>query len=286
MKYQYVIVIGNGTLAFKCCKYIQAKVKDLILYDTNENESGFLKRKAESQRVMYKHLSKSETFVDIMNYIEEKTAVLIISAVNPWIIPDYIIENEGVLAINLHHSFLPAHPGRNAEAWAIFEEDEYSGITWHVISRDVDAGSIIMQRKIPISEEMTSFQLMNCQNNIAEEAFCLFIDELLMGREIELKSQSIGKREKLHYSYEKPNDGYLNLEWSGKKISAFLRCMDYRNLEVLGSPRLIYGEKEYVWGKYVIQKDADMGTIVNLQDDCFMIVKDEYKIVLENVRKL
>lgn len=286
MRYENAIVIGNGTLAFKCCKHMFDKMKMVRLYDTNEQESLLLKRKAEGKGIDYRHLKKKETFEDIAQYragLDAEEGMLLVSAVNPWIIPSRLFASPNVFAINLHHSYLPVHPGRNAEAWAIFEGDEYAGVTWHVLGNRVDAGAVICQKKIPLTDEMTSFQLLAKQNQEAEQLFLGFYEKMIAGENIETMEQKQDDIPKLHYSYEIPNDGLLDLEWTGKKISAFLRCMDYSNLKVLGEPYVCYENHKYTWEGYKIEKSNTEESKIWHQDECLMIRRDGYEITLVKI---
>lgn len=50
--------------------------------------------------------------------------------------------------INYHNALLPKHRGVNAHIWAIYDGNEYSGITWHLVDEGIDTGKIIIQDKI------------------------------------------------------------------------------------------------------------------------------------------
>lgn len=57
---------------------------------------------------------------------------------------------------------------------------------------------------------------------------------------------------KMHKIKEIPNNGYINLDWLFNKISAFMRAMDYGNLQVLSKPKLKLDTSTYIWNNYKI----------------------------------
>lgn len=130
-------------------------------------KSNYLERKTQRKHIPYDHVNRKQ-FFDILVNINIST--LIVSAVNPYIIPKDVLDNQKITPINCHHALLPKHPGRNAEAWAIYEEDVEAGITWHFITPDVDAGKIIIQKKFTLDESFTSLKLLRNQNNLAYQS--------------------------------------------------------------------------------------------------------------------
>ncbi len=58
--------------------------------------------------------------------------------------------------LNLHPSLLPKYPGLNTYQRAIEAGDREHGSTVHIVTAELDAGPIILQRKVPIFSEDTS----------------------------------------------------------------------------------------------------------------------------------
>ena len=65
---------------------------------------------------------------------------------------------------NLHPSLLPKYAGCSSLAWAIINNEEFAGFTWHVLSDNFDKGEIILQESIRISPSDTAFSLWNKVN--------------------------------------------------------------------------------------------------------------------------
>jgi phosphoribosylglycinamide formyltransferase 1 len=58
----------------------------------------------------------------------------------------------GIVTVNTHPSLLPLYrgPGQWAVEQALENHDQYSGMTIHYVTKEVDAGQIIAQRKVKI----------------------------------------------------------------------------------------------------------------------------------------
>lgn len=62
-------------------------------------------------------------------------------------------------AINLHPSLLPKWRGPAPIAWTIIEGDEVAGVTTISLVKELDAGPIYLQKKIPIGQRETAGKL-------------------------------------------------------------------------------------------------------------------------------
>lgn len=61
--------------------------------------------------------------------------------------------------LNIHPSLLPSFHGVNAQAQAIDHGVRISGVTVHVVTADLDAGPIVVQRAVPVFTDDTSSTL-------------------------------------------------------------------------------------------------------------------------------
>ena len=58
--------------------------------------------------------------------------------------------------VNIHPSLLPSFPGLDAQAQAVAHGVKVSGVTVHLVTRDLDAGPIILQRTVPVLPDDTA----------------------------------------------------------------------------------------------------------------------------------
>ena len=67
---------------------------------------------------------------------------------------DFIKKFKGKI-LNIHPSLLPKYKGLNTHLKAIKNKDKYSGCTVHLVNSKLDAGKIILQKKIKIKKKET-----------------------------------------------------------------------------------------------------------------------------------
>jgi phosphoribosylglycinamide formyltransferase-1 len=61
--------------------------------------------------------------------------------------------------LNIHPALLPSFPGVDAQRQAIDHGVKISGVTVHLVTRDLDAGPIVLQRAVPVLDDDTEAAL-------------------------------------------------------------------------------------------------------------------------------
>lgn len=95
-----------------------------------------------------------------------------------------IIFNEAILAlpplgcVNVHSSLLPAHRGPSPFGHVILAGEKESGVTFHTMSREVDAGAILAQERFPLSELDTSVTVYYRCCDLARDMVCDVIEDI------------------------------------------------------------------------------------------------------------
>lgn len=279
-RFDRIVILGTGQLFLDCLSY--AANLDLAYegYEMSGKESKLTRIQAEKRGIRYEVKEKNLIF---QNLVSQKQRILLISAINPVIIPQKILNHKNILALNCHQALLPRHKGRNAESWAIYEGDEVSGITWHKMTGEVDKGDILCQKTIPVTEECTAYGLFRQQIKAAYEAFEEFMPDVLAEKEL-YHPQSREEEADFHYSWEVPSQGMLNLEWSGEKISRFLRAVDYGVLKVMPYPGLILDHKEYRFKKYeIFRLSKPQEDFLEADPEKITIIRQDYKMILSRL---
>ena len=139
-----------------------------------------------------------------------------------YIIKQHVIDSCDGKIFNVHPSLLPNHKGCSAVPWAIIEGDQYSGITFHYIDKNIDTGNIILQitTQIKSNETQKSLydRLMNIGSKYWEAAFKL-VDCGFMGYPQHGESK--------YHIRGVPNNGEIDESWDEKKIKRFINAMIY-----------------------------------------------------------
>ena len=55
--------------------------------------------------------------------------------------------------LNIHPSLLPKYKGLNTHERVIINKEKYSGCTVHIVNSKLDAGKIILQKKVKITKK-------------------------------------------------------------------------------------------------------------------------------------
>jgi methionyl-tRNA formyltransferase len=280
--FENIIVIGSGTVANRCAKILKTKNYNPLFCEILDNSIFSSKNFCSANEIDFIQVEKKEIKDYFLN-ISAKT--LIVSASNRYLFPLDILLKENISVINYHGSLLPKFPGRNAEAWAIFEGERIGGITWHYVVTDIDAGDLIIQKSTPISSKTTSVSLLRDYSILAINAFEEIIDGVISDT-IVSKPQNSSQKESIRYSWVKPNEGELDLDWDGTKISVFLRAMNYGPLKTFGEPFFRYNQQTYTFSKYEISENEDFENISNfeLSKLYFCIQKNSNKFILKNLK--
>lgn len=275
--YEQVIIVGSGKFAFQCALRVKQVHPVVSVFEYKASGLSVLERLCGKNDIVYQLLDKKQMKEALLKQASKKT--LIVSAFNTYLFPSTVVNEENFTIVNYHNAYLPFHRGRNAEAWAIYEEDDFSGATWHLVDSGVDTGAIIAQEKIFISESMTSLELMQKQNELAYQLFDEFVEELLKGNIFGRQNSETEVDENIHYSWETPNNGELNLAWSIQKMSCFLRAMDYGILGLLGESKVFWNGICYKIKSYKLDSSIESETI-SFNENVLLIVKEGKRIAL------
>ncbi|MCV3426156.1 formyl transferase [Campylobacter lari] len=205
MKFEKIYLIGEGRVAKECLKIAHNFFKQEVLLITLKNKNEL--------DVFFEKISNS----------------LILSVNNFYIFQKKCIESNFI--INYHNSLLPKYKGRNAHIWAIWNQENKTGITWHKVDYTIDTGDIILQKEIKITNSLTAIKLLQIQQNLAIDSF----EECLTNIKNSFPQPKIISvvRERggdIHKMSQLPNNGILDISWNIPIVEIFLRAMSNGNL--------------------------------------------------------
>lgn len=83
--------------------------------------------------------------------------------------------------VNLHSSLLPKYRGAAPINWAIINGERETGVTTIFIEKQIDAGEIILQRKVEIGEDETAGELHDRLATLGAEVLLATIDAIERG---------------------------------------------------------------------------------------------------------
>ena len=97
----------------------------------------------------------------IISEIENKKIKLICLAGFMKILSKNFIKNFKGKILNIHPSLLPKYKGLNTHKRVLLNNEKYSGCTVHFVNTRLDAGKIILQKKVKIRKRETAKSLAN-----------------------------------------------------------------------------------------------------------------------------
>ncbi len=249
-----ILLVGSGTIACDCLNEIVNYVdaSNIHVIEIVESSLSFLKKQCKKNNVEYFSCLRQNILAHLMRYTSTGQ-ILIISANNEYIFPAELVKLENVTIINFHYSLLPAYRGVNIPTWVIYNEENYTGVTWHYVTDQIDHGKIIAQKEINIVENTTAFDIVREGMKIGIALFSNFIEDLLkgekMGYDVEYPADS-----KLFRKSILPEEGVLNLEDSACNIQKLLRAYDYHGSNVIPPLKVNYEHEFWRVKKYEIQE--------------------------------
>lgn len=116
-----------------------------------------------------------------LEQIRELAPELIVVAAYGRILPDAILEFPRLGCINVHSSLLPKYRGAAPINWAILSGERETGVTIQHLSRELDAGDIVLAKSTPIGETEDAGQLYTRLSELGAEALSEAVTALANG---------------------------------------------------------------------------------------------------------
>jgi phosphoribosylglycinamide formyltransferase-1 len=158
-----VFISGTGTNFKNLIQYSlkkESKFKIKLVVSNNVNARGLeyaKKFKIKKKIIDYKNLTNSE--IHILNDLnKENINIICLAGFMRILTANFIKKFKGEI-INIHPSLLPKYKGLNTHQRTLDNKEKYSGCTVHFVNSKLDAGKIILQKKVKIFKNDTSEKL-------------------------------------------------------------------------------------------------------------------------------
>jgi UDP-4-amino-4-deoxy-L-arabinose formyltransferase/UDP-glucuronic acid dehydrogenase (UDP-4-keto-hexauronic acid decarboxylating) len=160
---------------------------------------------------------------------------------------------------NLHGSLLPHYRGRCPVNWVLVNGEQRTGVTLHQMDLKADAGAIVLQREIPISEDDTALTLHGKMSAAAWDLLAQALPLLKEGTAV-LTPQDDAVAS--YFGGRKPEDGCIQWQRSATQIRNLVRAV---TRPYPGAFSYIADRKCLIWSVDVVknQKHAPPGTIID-----------------------
>lgn len=228
-------LIGGQSLLIRCAETLLEKghvVKGVISSDPDV-----------AQWCQKRGLLRFTPSADLSARLAEHPFDYLFSVVNLTVLPDSLLALPQKGAINFHDGPLPAYAGLNAPTWALINRESRHGVTWHAMTRRVDAGGIFQQRRFSLTSDETALSLNAKCFEAAWDSFGALVDELAEGR-VTPRPQPLTHRS-FYPRRRRPHAACL-LDWGqpAETLDALARALTYGPYpNPLGLPKLWLGDE-------------------------------------------
>src|SRR5215218_4844211 len=141
--------VGEGALLVSCAEvFLEAghQIQGIV------SSKPLIQQWAEENMIPY--VSPADHIIGFMSRV---TFDYLFSVVNPLVLPKEILALPRELGVNFHDALLPKYAGTYATTWALIYGEKTHGVTWHEMTDHVDAGRILKQQAVDVSEDETTF---------------------------------------------------------------------------------------------------------------------------------
>ena len=155
-----IILIGRGEIFYKVYLYLyQKNYLKLIIFDNRCSKS-----KPRFYNLIKKNFRNYIIVSDInnpriINKINKEKFDYILSVNNHQIFGDIFLKKFKNKIFNYHNSLIPNFKGLHSISKAIISNQNVTGISWHLVKKEIDNGPVIFSKKIKIYKSDTAASL-------------------------------------------------------------------------------------------------------------------------------
>ena len=149
-----VFISGRGTnfkslLNFSKKKLSPIRIK-LLITDNKKAKGIFFAKKNNVKFKSFSYKTRQRSELKILKELKKNKIKFIMLAGFMKILSKKFIDKFKGKIVNIHPSLLPKYKGLNAHQKVLKNKDKFSGCTVHFVSKKLDSGKIIMQKKVRV----------------------------------------------------------------------------------------------------------------------------------------
>lgn len=208
------------------------------------------------------------------------------SIVNPYVLGPGVLGCAEKGAVNYHDSLLPRYSGSHAVPWALIHGEPQVGVSWHLMGERADAGDLLVQSVVAVSEVETA-QTLNGKCAFAAVASFGKVIKLL-GDTLQPVQQEVAARS-FFYRFRRPTPAcFVDFHEPAEKVERFVRALTFgTQLSPLGLPKVVVdghvhivdrveviaGERSGAAAGKLVDQTAEHLRITTLGDDVRVFVR-------------
>ena len=213
-----------------------------------------------------------------LNELKGLSPDLIVVVAYGKILPKEVLELPTQKCINVHFSLLPKYRGAAPVQWALINGDEATGVTTLFLTEKLDAGPILLQRKLPIEPEDTAGTLGTRLANTGAELLIETVERL---KQNDLPAVPQNEAEATLAPSLKKEDGRLDFSKKAKALWNQLRGMT----PWPGGFTTLGGKSLKVWHATVLARHGKRpGEVVALHPDGIEVACGDGALLLTEIQ--
>jgi UDP-4-amino-4-deoxy-L-arabinose formyltransferase/UDP-glucuronic acid dehydrogenase (UDP-4-keto-hexauronic acid decarboxylating) len=126
--------------------------------------------------------------------------------------------------LNLHGSLLPRYRGRCPINWVLLKGEKETGVTLHYMTLRPDAGDIVCQEKILISEDDTARTLHEKMADASSEMLDQVLPQIIEGNTPRIPQDH---SRATYYGGRRPEDGEIDWNGTAKEVRNLVRAVSH-----------------------------------------------------------
>lgn len=254
MKNRFLILVIGESIGYECLKnFIKnrlIKISNVISTDPKYDLS--VKKLCRSNNIIFHTSSQFKKNQKIIKFNKKKNRYLLISIFSNLILKSDFLKNFNNKAFNLHPGLLPQYPGKNCVSGALFNNEKFTGVSLHLMTKKIDRGLIIKKKKIKIKTKDNLLTLMGKLKIIGVELILKFEKDLYLKKSFRLLKNNSNLEKK--FPKKIPNNGLLN---SRTKFSEFKKLYNASYV----------GQYESSWGRCCFIYKKKKKSVINIDQE-------------------
>ena len=147
-----IAVIGDELLAIACLEIAREAGLDVVVVLSRHQ---LVLESATELAIPTVDLNATD---DLIAGLGKHRFDVLVSAANQRVLPAAVL-SQARTSINFHDGPLPGYAGLNVTTWAIHNGETEHGVTWHLMTDEIDGGNIVASSRFEIRPDETAFSL-------------------------------------------------------------------------------------------------------------------------------
>lgn len=218
-----IVILCNNRMAFPAIQTLHSlgRLHTIAVPAENEDVKAFCSVFATKAGVNLIWMEKTKLNIQLHEILRISSLKYVFTMTFPWKIPGEIIEKHPDMFYNFHYGLLPEMRGADPVFESIRKQKQETGISVHVIEKEIDKGKIILKKTMPLHTDLTHGMLCTSLSYLAS----YILPELLTL--LSMNDKGVLQDENLAAYYKKPTISDVSIQWEkqdSKSIQALVNA--------------------------------------------------------------